>query len=72
MFSADKRFNNKKETKIIKKHKKEKKKRVNRIASFFVNVNVNINVNVNVNVNANVVYVNDEQKQFESNRILDI
>lgn len=58
----------KKKTKIIKNRKKEKRKRVNRIASFFVNVNVY----VNGNVNANVVYVNGEQKQFESNRTLDI
>lgn len=59
---------NKKENQNNKKHKKEKRKRVNRIASFFVNVNVY----VNGNVNANEVYVNGEQKQFESNRILDI
>lgn len=56
----------KKKTKIIKKHKTEKRIRVNRISSFFVNVYVN------GNVNANVVYVNGEQKQFESNGILDI
>lgn len=68
MFSQLTEDSIRKKTKIIKKHKKREKKRVNRIASFFVIVNVY----VNGNVNANVVYVNGEQKQFESNGILDI